>query len=468
MPSDTNDTDADADHDGAPLPTRAVILAAGKGTRMKSSLPKVLHPVGGRPMILHCIDAARAAGADAVHVVIGHGADSVAEVIGERAECKVQEQLLGTGHAVLAAEPAGTTDDRGQVLVLYGDMPLLTSATLQAVIAARAGAGAAISMLTAIVDNPRGFGRVVRDGAGAIAAIVEEIDCTPEQLRSRELNVGVYCFQAAWLWPALRALRPNARKGEYFLTDLVAAAVADGRRVVGVQADDPSELIGINTRVDLADAEAALRDRINRWHMLNGVTIADPAATYISHDAVIGRDTLILPNTHISGRTRIGEACRIGPNSLLEDAVIGNRVEIRQSVVRQSRVDDDTDVGPWSHLRNGAHVHNGVHIGNFGEVKNSVLMPGVKQGHFSYLGDATVGNNVNIGAGTITCNFDGRTKNPTVIGDDAFIGSDTLLVAPVRVGAGARTGAGAVVTRDVPDETTVVGVPARALKTGGT
>lgn len=431
---------------------------------MKSTLPKVLHTVGGRPMILHCVDAVRSAGAEAVHVVVGHGAERVVEVVGDRAECVVQEQQLGTGHAVLVAAPAPDDRERDQILVVYSDMPLLTPATLKAVMSARERAGAAIGMLTAVVDNPRGFGRVVRDSRGAIAAIVEEVDCTPEQLLGRELNVGVYCFDAAWLWPALGALRPNPRKREYFLTDLVAMAIAQGKRVAGVQADDLAELIGINTRVDLADAETALRHRVNRAHMLKGVTIADPATTYIGLDAVIGPDTTVLPNTHIAGRTRIGAGCVIGPNSVLEDAHIGDRVEIRQSVVRQSRVDDDTDVGPWSHLRNGAHVHSRVHIGNFGEVKNSRLMPGVKLGHFSYLGDATVGENVNIGAGTITCNFDGRSKNPTVIEDDAFIGSDTLLVAPVRVGAGARTGAGAVVTRDVPADTTVVGVPAKELK----
>lgn len=238
----------------------------------------------------------------------------------------------------------------------------------------------------------------------------------------------------------------------------------DGRPVVGVATDDIDETIGINTRVDLADADAAMRKRINRAHMLNGVTITDPSAVYIDADVSIGADTTILPNTHILRGTKIGDGCVIGPNSLLDAATIGDRCEIRQSVIRDSQVDEDSDVGPWSHMRNGAHMLAGGHIGNFGEVKNSTLGRGVKQGHFSYLGDATLGENVNIGAGTITCNFNGKTKNPTLIGDDAFIGSDTLLVAPVRVGDGARTGAGSVVTRDVPAGETHVGVPAKKLE----
>lgn len=457
----------DSSKQNNPLNTCAVILAAGKGTRMKSALHKVLHPLRGKTIIQHGLDIANASGllTRKPVVVIGHDAEAVRGAIGQQAVCVLQEQQLGTGHALMMAQDeAELLGGQSQVICMYGDMPLLRPETIRKVIDARTRYGAAIAMLTVTVDNPRGFGRVLRNPSGQITAIIEEVDCTPEQLRSRELNVGVYCFDGEWLWNALSRIKPNPRKAEYFLTDTVELANKDGRPVVGVATDDIDETIGINTRVDLADADAAMRKRINRAHMLNGVTITDPSAVYIDADVSIGRDSVILPNTHILRGTKIGDGCVIGPNSLLDAATIGDRCEIRQSVIRESQVDEDSDVGPWSHLRNGAHVLAGGHIGNFGEVKNSTLGRGVKQGHFSYLGDATLGENVNIGAGAITCNFNGKTKNPTRIGDGAFIGSDTLLVAPVRVGDGARTGAGSVVTRDVPAGETHVGAPAKKLE----
>jgi bifunctional UDP-N-acetylglucosamine pyrophosphorylase / glucosamine-1-phosphate N-acetyltransferase len=445
-------------------PVRAIVLAAGKGTRMRSRVPKVLHPLRGIPLIEHSLRTALAATRARPVIVVGHDADAVRAAVGTRADFVVQSEQLGTGHAVMQAEAALRDDPATDLIVTAADMPLVRAETLAALAERRASTGAAISMLTVVVDEPRGFGRVTRDAAGNVTAIVEAVACTPEQLAIRELNGAIYCIDAAWLWGALRRIRPNPKKGEYFLTDLVEIAVADGRTVQALVAEDIDECIGINTRVDLADADAALRRRINRAHMLNGVSIVDPATTYIDLDVAIGADTTVLPNTHLLGDTRIGTDCVIGPNALLRNATIGAGCEIRQSVIEESQVDDGADVGPWSHLRGGTHIGAGAHVGNFGEIKKSTLGARSKMGHFSYLGDATVGEDVNIGAGAITCNYDGARKNPTTIGDGAFIGSDTMLVAPVEVGANATTGAGAVVTKNVPPDTVAVGLPARVIR----
>ncbi len=429
---------------------------------MKSKLPKGLHPVRGKQVIAHCLDNAIAATGTKPIVVIGHAADDMRGAIGDAADFALQTEQLGTGHAVLMAEPAA--QDTARLLVTYGDMPLLRPDTFKAMIDLQMQTGAAVSMLTLITGNPRGFGRILRDAQGLVTAIVEEVSCTPEQLLINEVIPGVYCFDGAWLWQALKRITPNPRKGEYFLTDLVEIAVADGREVQATVTHDADECIGINTRVDLADTDAALRQRLNRMHMLNGVSIVDPAHTYIDIDVEIGADSVILPNTHVLAGTKVGADCVIGPNSLLSNAHIGDRVEIRQSVVRDSQVDADADVGPFSHLRNNTHVCAGAHVGNFGEMKNTTFGPGSKMGHFSYLGDATVGENVNIGAGAITCNFDGVNKNPTVLEDNVFVGSDTMLVAPLTLGKNARTGAGSVVTKDVPADALAVGVPARVIR----
>ena len=315
-------------------------------------------------------------------------------------------------------------------------------------------------MLTVVTDDPRGFGRVVRDVAGQVAAIVEESDCTPEQLAIRELNAAVYCFNATWLWENLPHLQASP-KGEYYLTDMIGMAIAQGRSVNAVVCSDASQLLGINTRVHLAEAERVLRERINRQWMEAGVTMLDPATTYIEPLVIIGPDTTILPNTFLQGKTTIGSGCRIGPSSVIENGQVGNGCIVTMSVLEDAVMEDESNIGPFGHLRKGARLCRGAHMGNFGEMKNSTLGPGSKMGHFSYLGDAKVGANVNIGAGTITCNFDGERKHPTVIEDDVFIGSDSMLVAPVRIGKGAKTGAGSVVTRDVPAGAVVYGVPAR-------
>ncbi len=436
-----------------------IILAAGQGTRMHSDLPKVLHPLGGRPMVFYALEAARGLTSMPPVLVIGHGADEVRRTVGEAVTYVEQREQLGTGHAVLQCR-AALEDRADEVLILYADMPLLTDATLRRVVDTRRERGAVLSILTVVAEDPRGFGRVVRRPDGSVARIVEEADATEEERAIRELNAGVYACDASWLWEHLPAL-PLRPKGEYYLTDLVEMAADEGRTVVAVPADDPTEALGINTRVHLAEAEAVLRRRINRRWMEAGVTMIDPATTYIEPTVVIGTDTVIWPNTILRGQTVIGRHCRIGPNALIEDSTIGDRCRVVASVVERAVMEEGSNVGPFSHLRPGAHLGPGAHVGNFGEVKNSYLGPGVKMGHFSYVGDAEVGAEANIGAGTVTCNFDGKQKHRTVIGEEAFIGSGTMLVAPVRVGRRAVIGAGSVVTRDIPDETLAYGVPAR-------
>ena len=437
-----------------------VILAAGQGTRMRSELPKVLHMLGGQPMVMYSVASATAVSRRAPVLVIGHGAERVRELVGDAAHYVVQGEQLGTGHAV--AQARGLLAGQSQhVIVMYADMPLLRAETLQALYDAQRASTGPITMLTHITDNPRGFGRIVRDAQGRVQAIVEEAQATPQQLAIREVNDGVYCFDAGWLWNHLDDI-PLSPKGEYYVTDLVGLAVAQGATVNALIAEDESEVLGINTRVHLSEAEAALRKRINEALMLAGVTMVDPASTYVHSTVHIGLDTVIMPNTCLWGRTTIGEGCVIGPNTVVRDSTIGNRCQILSSVVESAVVEDDVDIGPFAHLRKGAHLESGVHMGNFGEVKNSRLRRGVKMGHFSYVGDADIGEDTNIGAGTITCNYDGVRKNRTVVGKNVFIGSDTMLVAPVTLGDGARTGAGSVVTHDVPPDTLVYGVPARA------
>lgn len=426
---------------------------------MHSSLAKVLHPLAGRPMIDYSVRLARALTDQAPVLVIGRAADQIKDHLGGRARYALQEERLGTGHALLQARPA-LADHSGTILVFYGDMPLLTVDTMQHLLDLHASAGSVLSMLTFESDNSRGFGRIVRAPDGQVQAIVEEVDCTPDQLRIRELNPGLYCYNADWLWPNLESV-PISAKGEYYLTDLVGIAGEQGHAVTAHQVQDASEMLGINNRLHLAEAESILRTRINRRWMEAGVTLLDPATTYIDDAVQIGRDTVLYPATHLIGTTTIGEHCHIGPNSYILQSQIGHQCVIRYAVVEHARIEDRGAVGPFAHLRRGAHLAPDVHMGNFGEVKNSYLGPGTKMGHFSYIGDATIGSNVNIGAGTITCNYDGTTKHSTVIGDDVFIGSDTMLVAPVTLGAGARTGAGAVVTRDVPEGKLVIGVPAK-------
>jgi bifunctional UDP-N-acetylglucosamine pyrophosphorylase/glucosamine-1-phosphate N-acetyltransferase len=440
----------------------AVILAAGQGTRMKSKTPKVLHKIAGKEMIRYALENVHGICKDLPVVVIGYGADKVREMVGDQANCVLQEQQLGTGHAVQQAEKV-LKEKSDLVLIFYADMPLLRKETLKSLVKKQTRNLGPITMLTVKAKDPRGFGRIVRKADSTVQAIVEEAKANTEQLRIRELNVGVYCVESKWLWGALRKIKVSP-KGEYYLTDLVEIAISEGKPVQAVELQDESEAIGINNRVHLAEANAIMGKRIIERLMVDGVTFIHPDVTYVEDGVKIGRDTKVFPNTILEGKTVIGEECMIGPNSIIENCKIGNRCKVFNSVMEDAVMEDGASIGPFGHLRKGAHLGKGVHMGNFGEVKNSYLGPETKMGHFSYIGDAQIARNVNIGAGTITCNFDGVNKNKTIIGEDVFIGSDTMLVAPLKIGKRAKTGAGAVVTHDVPADTTVVGVPAKELK----
>ncbi len=438
----------------------AVILAAGQGTRMKSALPKVLHPVCGLPMVMWSVQNAQALGADPIVLVVGIGADAVQQTVGNGVLYAHQAQQLGTGHAALQARELlqGKAD---AVLVLYGDMPALRPETLQRLVALHRERRPTMTILSVLSDDSMGFGRVVRDAQGHVQAVVEEAVATPEIMALKELNCGIYCFDAEWLWSRLPRIGITMPKGEYYLTDTVGLAVQEGQRVEVLTIRDITEVQGINTRVHLARAERILRERIAEHWMLEGVTLIDPATTYIEPNVRIGRDTVIYPNTALRGQTTVGERCAIGPNSIVRDTRIGDGCTVFASVLEEAVMEDGAEIGPFGHLRKGAHLGKGVHMGNFGEVKNAYLAPGAKMGHFSYVGDADIGEDVNIGAGTITCNYYVVRKHRTTIGKGAFIGSGTMLVAPVTVGERAKIGAGSVVTHDVPDDTLAYGVPAR-------
>lgn len=439
----------------------AVILAAGEGTRMKSADPKVIHPILGKPMVQYAIDAALPVTDQQPILVVGHQGDQVMNLVGEQVRYVHQEEQLGTAHALQQAQDLLGESDL--ILVTNADMPLIRAETLGELIETQRNHRGPFTMLTVEFDDPRGFGRVVRDDGGHVQAIIEEADASPEQLAIKELNAGVYCFQAAWAWKHIPEIELSPQ-GEYYLTDLVGIAVTHDQEVKTVPAEDPAELIGVNNRLHLAEATKTLQERVNRRWMLEGVTMMDPETTYIESEVSIGRDAVILPNTHLQGNTAVGRGSTVGPDAVVKDSQIGDRCQIRASTVEDAVVEDEVDIGPYSHLRRGAHIGRGVHIGNYGEVKEATLGEGTKMGHFCYIGNAQIGKMVNIGAGTITCNYDGVEKHHTKIGDGVFLGSDTMLVAPVELGEGARTGAGAVVTKDVPPYSLAVGVPARVIK----
>jgi len=440
----------------------AIIMAAGQGTRMRSKWPKVMHPLMGKPMLSYPIDTAHALTDEMPVVVVGYGAEQIQYHFKDQARFVLQEKQLGTGHAVQKAE--NLLNDRvDQVVILPADLPLLTTSTLGHLVEIQTLHSGPVSLLTIESDSPRGFGRIIRDDHGEIQAIIEEAQATPEQLAIKELNVGVYCIATDWLWEALKRI-PLSPKGEYYLTDLIAIAVEDRLSIQSHTLDNPEEAIGINTRVHLAEAERVLRKRINRLCMTSGVTIIDPESTYIEANVRIGKDSIIWPNTFLHGDTIVGEDSVVGPNSIVRDSQIGNSCKVLSSVVEYAILEDEVSIGPFSRLRKGAHLAQGTQLGNFGEVKNSYLGPGTKMGHFSYIGDTTIAGEVNVGAGTITCNYDGVKKHSTEIGRGTFIGSDTLLVAPLKLGEGVYTGAGSVVTKDIPDNTLAVGMPARAIR----
>ncbi len=458
-----------------------VVLAAGTGTRMKSSLPKVLHKICGKEMLLYPIAAARDAGVQELVVVVSPESHQVKGLLKDSVRYAVQKVAKGTGHALsqavplLSKIPGGDPNDASKnelfgapydcILVLNADLPLIQPSTLKKLMLQHIASGAVISLLTCKVDAPQGLGRVLRNKDGSSIRIVEDKDADDSERLINEINVGAYCFKVDWLWPELQKLRrSNNETGEIYLVDLIERASKTGHRVFTVETSDQNEALGVNTRVHLAQAEQALRQRIRERHMLAGVTMLDPATTYIDSDARFSEDVTLYPNTSILGKTTVGRQTVIGPGATISDSRIGTRCQIGQSTIEGAVIEDRVDIGPYCHIRPGSRIESGVRLGNYVEVKNSRIGRDTQSGHFSYIGDATVGRGVNIGAGTITCNFDGKRKHRTIIGDNAFIGSDTMLIAPVKIGRGSRTGAGAVVTHDVAPGDTVIGVPARGMK----
>ena len=430
---------------------------------MRSSLPKVLHRLAGRPMIQYVVNAARDAGIEHIVAVVGPDAEDVRQAAGDGVEFAIQSERLGTGHALVQANDAMSGYD--QVLVLNGDVPLITPDTLRLLMRTHEANDADVSFLTAQVEEAGEYGCVQRDAQGAVTAIVEAPERDGAGEGPAEINSGQYCFRAAWLQEHTGSM-PTAPNGEQYITSLIDLAVQESAKLFATLAEESSEVRGVNDRVQLADAEAALRQNINRGHMRAGVSLVDPERTYIDAGVAIGRDTVIEPNTYLRGETIIGEQCQLGPDTTIRDSTLGDDCTVVSSTLEEATLEDDVAVGPYSHMRPGAYLCAGVHVGNFAEVKNARLGRGVKMGHFSYIGDADVGDSTNIGAGTVTCNFDGEQKHRTRIGSNAFIGSDTMLIAPVTVGDGARTAAGSVVNRDVPDGALAAGAPARIRRSG--
>jgi bifunctional UDP-N-acetylglucosamine pyrophosphorylase/glucosamine-1-phosphate N-acetyltransferase len=454
-------------------PISAVVLAAGEGTRMRSSIPKVLHPLCGRPMLAHVIESLSALPLERVVVVVGHGAERVVKALSDQlhtgmpVEFVEQQALLGTGDAVSVALGSGGFDDLDDddIIVLAGDQPLLRPETLAVLATVHRTEDAAATVLTALLDDPTGLGRVVRDRDGRIARIVEHADADDDLRLINEINTSIYCFRRNLLAPALRRITPTNAQGEYYLTDAIEVLRAAGHRVIASVTPDPAEALGVNDRVQLAAAEAALRQRINTHWMLAGVTIVDTERAYIDTMVELGPDVRILPGTILEGRTMIGAGCVLGPDTHVVDSVIGRDCVVRNSVVRDAEIADECRIGPFAHLRAGTRLGRGVHIGDFVETKNAELGDGAKANHLAYLGDATVGAGSNIGAGTVTANYDGANKHRTVMGERVFTGSNSTIVAPREIGTGATIAAGAVVTRDVPPGALAQGVPAKVKAT---
>jgi bifunctional UDP-N-acetylglucosamine pyrophosphorylase/glucosamine-1-phosphate N-acetyltransferase len=450
-------------------PVSAVVLAAGEGTRMRSATPKVLHELCGRPMLLWVLDALGALPLDRVVVVVGHGAEDVTKTVQARVASDVpvefveQTVLRGTGDAAAVALTAfaDDLDADDDLLVLLADAPLIRPETLAMLATEHRVGDAAATLLTARLDDPTGYGRVVRDERGLVERIVEQRDARPDELEIDEVNPSFYCFRRAYLAPALRRLSPENAQGQYYLTDVIGVLRQAGHLVSGIEAEDATEVLSINDRAQLATVEAQLRRRINERWMRDGVTMVDPATTYVDAAVALEPDVRILPNTVLSGTTVVRTGAVIGPDCQLVDTVVGSGAEVRQTVAREAVIDDGATVGPYVSLRPGTHLAAGVHVGTFVEIKNSEIGEGAKVPHLSYVGDADVGEGSNIGAGNITANYDGRAKHRTRIGRNVRSGSNTVFVAPVEVGDGAYTGAGSVVNRDVPPGALAKGVPAK-------
>ncbi|MFS0881644.1 UDP-N-acetylglucosamine diphosphorylase/glucosamine-1-phosphate N-acetyltransferase [Bacillus sp. 7586-K] len=427
----------------------AVILAAGQGTRMKSSLYKVLHPVCGKPMVQHVLDQVSKLDLTKIVTVVGHGAEKVKAELGNTSEYALQSEQLGTAHAVMQAS-SFLENEEGTTIVICGDTPLITSDTMSALLAHHKETNAKATILTANADDPTGYGRIVRNNEGTVEKIVEHKDASELERSITEINTGTYCFDNKELFQALANVSNDNVQGEYYLPDVIEILKKEGKVVSAYQTDSFDETLGVNDRIALSQAEKIMKRRINTEHMRNGVTLIDPENTYISPDAVIGRDTVIYPGTIISGSTTIGENCIIGPNSEIKDCTVLNETTIRQSVAHDSHIGNRVAIGPFAHIRPLSSISDEVKIGNFVEIKKSTIGKGSKASHLSYIGDAEVGSDVNLGCGSITVNYDGKNKFLTKIEDGAFIGCNSNLVAPVTVGEGAYVAAGSTITSDVP------------------
>lgn len=434
---------------------KAVILAAGKGTRMKSVLPKVLHQVGGKPMVQHVLDAAKTAGALESIAVVGFGAEQVEKVLGTKVRYALQQEQLGTGHAVMQTADI-LANFEGTVMVLCGDTPLLQGQSLKKLYEEHVATEAAATVFTANMPEPFGYGRVIRDEKGQVVKIVEQKDANSQELLVHEVNTGIYCFKRAALFDALARITCNNKQGEYYLTDVLGIMAENGQKVWAVEAEDYQETLGINSRLQLAQAEKILRRRKLVSLMDNGVSIMDPNSTFIDEQVEIGPDTVIYPFTWLEGNTVIGSGCFIGPNSRLQNTTVGNEANVHFTYAHDCKMGNGVNVGPYVHLRPNTVLSDGVKVGNFVEVKNSNIGEKSKLPHLSYIGDTDMGSKVNIGCGTITVNYDGKTKHRTVIGDDAFVGCNSNLVAPVKVGDGAYIGAGSTITKEVPEKALAV------------
>ncbi|MCD1163464.1 bifunctional UDP-N-acetylglucosamine diphosphorylase/glucosamine-1-phosphate N-acetyltransferase GlmU [Peribacillus frigoritolerans] len=428
-----------------------IILAAGQGTRMKSKLYKVLHPVCGKPMVQHVIDQVNQLQIEDIVTVIGHGAEKVQEQLGDSCKYALQEQQLGTAHAVMQAESVLSAKS-GTTLVICGDTPLIKAETMKELIALHEQSQAKATILTAYADNPAGYGRVLRGEGGLVEKIVEHKDASEEERYVKEINTGTYCFDNQALFSALQKVSNENVQGEYYLPDVIEILKEEGEVVTAFQSSEFEETLGVNDRVALSQAEQILRKRINEKHMRNGVTIIDPLTTFIEADVQIGQDTVINPGSFIKGKSIIGQDCLIGPNTEISDCEIGDGTEVLQSVVHESSIGSSVKIGPFAHVRPQSDIKDSVKIGNFVEIKKTVFGKGSKASHLSYIGDAEVGENVNIGCGSITVNYDGKNKYLTKIEDNVFIGCNSNLVAPVTVGEGAYVAAGSTITQDVPQQ----------------